>query len=47
VIIARNQARLDRYKGQPMWTMIGPSTQSHPWTDDHTDILRAIIRNAE
>jgi spermidine synthase len=47
VIVARNQARLDRYKGQPMWTMIGPSTQSHPWTDDHTDILRAIIRNAE
>jgi hypothetical protein len=43
VIIARNQARLDRYIGQPMWTMIKPSAQSHPWTDDHTDILRALF----
>jgi spermidine synthase len=47
VIIARNQARLDRYRGQAMWTMIEPSAQSHPWTDDHTDILRALVRNAE
>ena len=47
VIIARNQARLDRYIGQPMWTMVPPSQRSHPWTDDHTDILRAIIRNQE
>jgi hypothetical protein len=47
VIIAKNQARLNRYVGNPMWTMIGPSAKSHPWTDDHTDILRAIIRNAE
>jgi spermidine synthase len=47
VIIARNQARLNRYIGQPMWTMIGPSAQSHPWTDDHTDILRALVRNAK
>lgn len=47
VVIARTQERLNRYVGQPMWTMIGPSAQSHPWTDDHTDILRALIRNAE
>jgi spermidine synthase len=46
VIIAKTQARLDRYRGNPMWTMIGPSAQSHPWTDDHTDILRALVRNA-
>lgn len=47
VIIARNQARLNRYIGQPMWTMVAPSAQSRPWTDDHTDILRALVRNAE
>lgn len=47
VIIAKNQARLERYRGQPMWTMIGPSEKSQPWTDDHTDILRAILRNAQ
>ena len=47
VVIARSQARLDRYRGNPLWTMIGPSAQSHPWTDDHTDILRALVRNAE
>jgi hypothetical protein len=47
VVIARNQARLDRYIGQPMWKMIGPSKQSRPWTDDHTDILRALVRNAQ
>jgi spermidine synthase len=47
VIIAKTQARLDRYRGNPMWTMVGPSAQSHPWTDDHTDILRALVRNAE
>ena len=47
VIIARTQERLNRYIGQPMWTMVGPSAQSHPWTDDHTDILRALVRNAE
>jgi hypothetical protein len=45
VIIAKSQARLDRYRGQAMWTMIGPSKESHPWTDDHTDILRALLRN--
>lgn len=45
IVIAKNQARLARYAGNPMWTMIGPSAQSHPWTDDHTDILRAIVRN--
>jgi hypothetical protein len=44
VIIAKSQARLDRYRGNPMWTMIGPSAQSKPWTDDHTDILRALVR---
>jgi spermidine synthase len=47
VVVARNQARLNRYIGQPMWTMVGPSAQSHPWTDDHTDILRALVRNAQ
>jgi spermidine synthase len=47
VVIAKNQARLDRYRSNPMWTMIAPSAKSHPWTDDHTDILRAIVRNAE
>jgi hypothetical protein len=47
VVIARNQARLARYVGNPTWTMIGPSAESHPWTDDHTDILRAIVRNFE
>jgi hypothetical protein len=45
VIIAKTQARLDRYRGQAMWTMIGPSAKSQPWTDDHTDILRALVRN--
>jgi hypothetical protein len=44
VVIARNQARLDRYRGVPMWTMVSPSAKSHPWTDDHTDILRALVR---
>jgi hypothetical protein len=44
VIIAKSQSRLDRYRGNPMWTMIGPSKESHPWTDDHTDILRALVR---
>jgi spermidine synthase len=44
VIIAKSQSRLERYRGNPMWTMIGPSKESHPWTDDHTDILRALVR---
>jgi hypothetical protein len=47
MVIARNQARLERYRGQEMWKMVGPSAKSHPWTDDHTDILRALVRNAE
>jgi hypothetical protein len=47
VIIAKTPARLERYRGQAMWTMIGKSPKSQPWTDDHTDILRALIRNTK
>jgi hypothetical protein len=47
VIIAKNQERLNRYVGNPMWKMIGKSAESHPWTDDHTDILRALVRNSQ
>ncbi|GIU65975.1 fused MFS/spermidine synthase [Candidatus Phycosocius spiralis] len=42
VVIARRPERLARY-GWPMWSLIVPRAQPQPWTDDHTDIIRALF----
>lgn len=42
MVIAKEPARLARYQG-PIWRAVAPSRDPKPWTDDHTDILRAIF----
>ncbi|MEN9856251.1 MAG: hypothetical protein RLZZ157_1377 [Pseudomonadota bacterium] len=42
MVITRNAARLASYKGQAMWTIQAPVAKPRPWTDDHTDIMRAL-----
>ncbi len=44
VVIARNPDRLARYR-LPLWSLMMPSKDPKPWTDDHTDIIRAIAAN--
>lgn len=44
MIIAHNEARFSNYYGQ-IWKHYGMKTNPKPWTDDHTDILRAILKN--
>lgn len=44
IVIARTPERLARYQ-QPVWTLMMPSKNPKPWTDDHTDILRALMHD--
>ncbi len=44
VVIARTPDRFADYR-LPMWSLIMPSKNPKPWTDDHTDVLRAIAAN--
>lgn len=46
IIIAHNEDRLARYMG-PIWTHMYPRPNAKPWTDDHTDIIQALIDNYE
>lgn len=45
MVIAHNPERLARYQGA-IWRQIPKSPSPKPWTDDHTDILRAIFDDA-
>jgi hypothetical protein len=44
VVIARTPDRFARYR-LPMWSLMMPSKNPKPWTDDHTDILKALAAN--
>ncbi|OYU53039.1 MAG: hypothetical protein CFE27_03095 [Alphaproteobacteria bacterium PA1] len=42
VVIAKTPDRLKGYS-LPMWQLMMPRKELKPWTDDHTDILRALM----
>jgi hypothetical protein len=42
IVIARKPERLAGYD-KPVWTLMVPNKNPEPWTDDHTDILRALM----
>jgi len=42
VVIAKTPDRLKGYS-LPMWQLMMPHKELKPWTDDHTDILRALM----
>lgn len=44
VVIARSMARLLRYR-PPVWTLVPQSDAPRPWTDDRTDIVRAMVEH--
>jgi spermidine synthase len=44
VVIARTPDRFASYR-LPMWSLMMPSKNPKPWTDDHTDILKALAAN--
>jgi hypothetical protein len=46
VAIAKNVSRLLRYQ-PPVWTLVPQKENPRPWTDDRTDIVRAIIEHAD
>lgn len=45
IVIARSVERLLRYQ-PPVWTFVVPVDEPRPWTDDRTDIIRAIVDHA-
>lgn len=42
MVIAHSPQRLENYRDE-IWTKYEKRSNSKPWTDDHTDILRAIL----
>jgi spermidine synthase len=42
IVIAKTPDRLKGY-ALPMWQLMMPRKELKPWTDDHTDILRALM----
>lgn len=42
IILARNETLLAKYNG-PMWKHLGMVKNPKPWTDDHTDVIRAVL----
>jgi hypothetical protein len=45
IVIAKTMDRLLRYQ-PPVWTFMMPAETPRPWTDDRTDIVRAIMEQA-
>ncbi|TBW39469.1 hypothetical protein EYW49_06245 [Siculibacillus lacustris] len=45
-VMARDPADLATIAGDPAWRRMAPETQVAAWTDDHADVLAAILRRA-
>jgi hypothetical protein len=44
VIVSKSLTRLLQYQ-PPVWTLIPEQKRPDPWTDDHTDVVRAIMEH--
>lgn len=44
ILIAKSSEYLKVYT-DPMWKPLNPDNKPKPWTDDHTDVIRAVLEN--